>query len=60
MLTSLALIFLAGLAMAALCSLLRLPRIIGMLFTGIVLGPYVLGLLNPSILAISPTCGRWH
>ena len=53
MLTSLALIFLAGLAMAALCSLLRLPRIIGMLFTGILLGPYVLGLLGPSILAIS-------
>lgn len=39
--------------MAALCSLLRLPRIIGMLFTGILLGPYVLGLLDPSILAIS-------
>ena len=53
MLTSLALIFLAGLAMAALCSLLRLPRIIGMLFTGILLGPYVLGLLDSSILAIS-------
>ena len=53
MLTSLALIFLAGLAMAALCSLLHLPRIIGMLFTGILLGPYVLGLLDPSILAIS-------
>lgn len=53
MLTSLALIFLVGLAMAALCSLLRLPRIIGMLFTGILLGPYVLGLLDPSILAIS-------
>lgn len=53
MLTSLALIFLAGLAMATLCSLLRLPRIIGMLFTGILLGPYVLGLLDPSILAIS-------
>ena len=53
MLTSLALIFLAGLAMAALCSLLRLPRIIGMLFTGILLGHYVLGLLDPSILAIS-------
>ena len=53
MLTSLALIFLAGLAMAALCSLLRLPRIIGMLFTGILLGHYVLGLLDPSILSIS-------
>ena len=56
MLTSLALIFLAGLAMAALCSLLRLPRIIGMLFTGILLGPYVLGLLDPSSSPSAPTC----
>ena len=43
MLTSLALIFLLGLAMAALCQQLRLPRIIGMLLTGVVLGPYALG-----------------
>lgn len=53
MLTSLALIFLVGLAMAAICQSLKLPRIIGMLITGIVLGPYVLGLLDPSILSIS-------
>ena len=53
MLTSLALIFLAGLAAAALCQWCRLPRIIGMLFTGIALGPYVLNLLDPSILSIS-------
>ena len=53
MLTSLALIFLVGLAMAAICQRLRLPRIIGMLVTGIVLGPYVLDALDPSILSIS-------
>ena len=53
MLTSLAFIFLAGLAMAAVCERIGLPRIIGMLFTGIVLGPYVLNLLDPSILGIS-------
>ena len=53
MLTSLSLIFLAGLAMAALCQAFRLPRIIGMLFTGILLGPYVLNLLDPSILSVS-------
>ena len=45
MLTSLALIFLTGLLMAALCQQIRLPRIIGMLATGIVLGPFVLNLL---------------
>ena len=53
MLTSLALIFLVGLAMAALCQRLNLPRIIGMLITGILLGPYVLNLLDESILSIS-------
>lgn len=53
MLTSLSFIFLAGLAMAALCQLLKLPRIIGMLVTGILLGPYILNLLDPSILSIS-------
>lgn len=53
MLTSLSLVFLVGLAMAALCQRCRLPRIIGMLVTGIVLGPYVLNWLDPSILSIS-------
>ncbi len=53
MLTSLAFIFLVGLSMAAICQKLKLPRIIGMLITGIVLGPYVLNLLDPSILSIS-------
>ena len=53
MLTSLAFIFLIGLSMAAICQRLKLPRIIGMLFTGIVLGPHVLDLLDPSILSVS-------
>lgn len=53
MLTSLALIFLVGLCMAAVCQKLKLPRIIGMLVTGMVLGPYVLDFLDSSILSIS-------
>ena len=53
MLTSLALIFLVGLAMAFICRKIKLPRIIGMLFTGVVIGPYVLDFLDPSILGIS-------
>lgn len=53
MLTSLAFIFLAGLSLAAICQRIRLPRIIGMLVTGILLGPYVLDLLDGSILGIS-------
>ena len=53
MLTSLALIFLAGLALASICRKLKLPRIIGMLVTGILFGPYVLDLLDASVLGIS-------
>lgn len=53
MLTSLALIFLVGLSAAAIYGYLHLPRIIGMLFTGIILGPHVLGLLDDKILSIS-------
>lgn len=53
MLASLSLIFLVGLALGAICQRLKLPRIIGMLITGIVLGPYVLDWLDPSILSIS-------
>ena len=53
MLSSLSLIFLVGLALAAICQQLYLPRIIGMLFTGILLGPYVLNCLDGSVLGIS-------
>lgn len=53
MLTSLSLIFLVGLLMAAVFTKLRLPGIVGMLFTGIILGPHVLNLLDSSILGIS-------
>lgn len=53
MLPSLAFIFLVGLTMAALCQRVKLPRIIGMLITGILLGPYMLDILDPSILSIS-------
>ena len=53
MLTSLAFIFLLGLAMADLCQRIHLPRIIGMLLTGLLLGPYVLDLLQPELLSIS-------
>lgn len=53
MLTSLAFVFLIGFAAAALCQRVGLPRIVGMLAAGIVLGPHVLNLLDPSILAVS-------
>lgn len=53
MLTSLALVFLVGLSTAAICQKIKLPRIIGMLITGIILGPYVFDLFDQSILGIS-------
>lgn len=53
MLTSLAFVFLAGLAAASICQRIGLPRIIGMLIAGIVMGPHVFNLLDPSILGIS-------
>ena len=53
MLTSLALIFIVGLSFAAICKTIKLPRIIGMLLTGLILGPFVLDALDSSILGIS-------
>lgn len=53
MLTSLAFIFLVGFAMASIFQKLKLPRIVGMLLTGILLGPHMLNLLQDSILSIS-------
>ena len=38
---------------AAVCSAIKLPRIIGMLLIGIVLGPHILNVLDDSILSIS-------
>lgn len=53
MIQSLAFILLLGLIIAEISKRLKLPRIVGMLFTGIVLGPFVLNLLDPKILSIS-------
>ena len=53
MLYSLALIFLVGMSAAAIFQKIKLPRIIGMLATGIVTGPFVLDWLDPSVLGIS-------
>ena len=53
MLFSLAVIFLVGLSAAEIVRLLKMPRIIGMLAAGIVVGPYVLDLLDPTVLEIS-------
>ena len=53
MLFSFALIFLSGIILGSIFNRLKLPQLIGMLLTGIILGPYLLNLLNPKILSIS-------
>ena len=53
MLLSIALILLTGMFMGWLCKKIKLPGLLGMLFTGIILGPYVLNFIDDSILNIS-------
>lgn len=53
MLTSLALIFLVGMGLGWLAGRLRLPALVGMILTGMILGPYALNLLDSSLLSIS-------
>lgn len=53
MLLSISLILIIGMSAGWLCQKAKLPSLIGMIATGIILGPYVLNLLDPSILDIS-------
>lgn len=54
MLTSLALIFLLGLFLSSIFKKLKLPGLLGMIITGMLLSPYAFNLLDDSILGISP------
>lgn len=54
MLLSIALILLVGMSLGWLCRKCKLPSLLGMLITGIVLGPHVLNWISPAILNISP------
>lgn len=53
MLTSLGLVLLLGMALGALAKRLGLPSLVGMLIAGMVLGPYALNLLSPTLMEIS-------
>lgn len=53
MLLSISLILIVGMSMGEICRKMKLPSLLGMLLTGIILGPYVLNLLDESILGIS-------
>lgn len=53
MLLSIALILLVGMSMGWICRKIKLSSLLGMLITGIVLGPYVLNVLDIKLLGIS-------
>ncbi len=53
MLFSLALMVLCGLLLSGTMQKLKMPGLVGMLITGIVLGPYALNLIAPGLLNIS-------
>lgn len=53
MLLSIALILLVGMALGWICKKCKLPSLLGMLVTGILLGPYVFDLIDVSIISIS-------
>lgn len=53
MLLSISLILILGMVMGWICRKMKLPALLGMLITGIILGPYGLNLLDGSILGIS-------
>lgn len=53
MLLSISLILIVGMSLGYICQKLKLPSLLGMLITGMILGPYVLNLLDSNILAIS-------
>lgn len=58
MLLSIGIMLLVGMAAGWLCQRLRLPSLLGMVLTGILLGPYALNLIDGSVLAISADLRR--
>ena len=53
MLISLSYIFLVGMFLSWISNKVELPGLLRMIFTGILLGPYCLGLIDSSLLNIS-------
>ncbi|MGN1317617.1 MAG: cation:proton antiporter [Lachnospirales bacterium] len=59
MLTSLGLIFISGLLLGEIAYKLHLPKLVGMIAAGIIIGPYCLNLLSGDILNISSELRRF-
>lgn len=58
MLFSIAMMLLCGMVFGWICKSLRLPSLLGMIVTGVILGPYMLNLIDASILNISSEIRR--
>lgn len=58
MLISIAIILICGICMEWICKKICFPTLFGMIIAGIIIGPYVLGLLDDSILGISTELRR--
>lgn len=58
MLVSIAVIFLTGMFLGWISRKVRLPSLVGMILTGIIIGPHVLGLIDASLLTIAPDLRR--
>lgn len=58
MLFSIALILVCGMFLGWVCKKLHLPSLLGMIITGIILGPYALNLIDESIISISSDLRR--
>ena len=53
MLFSLSLILIIGFSLSGILNRIKIPGLIGMIFTGVLLGPHMLDLISPEILGIS-------
>lgn len=53
MLLSIALILMSGIILGAICTKLKLPSLIGMIFAGILLSPYAFNLIDDSTLLVA-------
>ncbi|MCR5775647.1 MAG: cation:proton antiporter [Lachnospiraceae bacterium] len=58
MLISIAWILLSGLLLGTLCKKIRFPSLFGMIIAGVIIGPYALNLIDPSILNVSTEIRR--
>ena len=58
MLMSIAVILIFGFLLGKFCKLIHFPSLFGMIIAGIIIGPYALNLIDPSILTISSDIRR--